>query len=65
MSENMPVVDSAAVAARDFFDARLAAIPNWQSRVRANPDELSQIAEVLDGVAAALAGADTHAVFER
>lgn len=43
MSENMPVVESAAVAARDFFGALLAAIPNWQSRLRANPDELSQI----------------------
>jgi hypothetical protein len=43
MSENMPVVESAAVAARDFFGGRLAAIPNWQSRLRANPDELSQI----------------------
>ena len=43
MSENMPVVESTAVAARDFFGALLAAIPNWQSRLRANPDELSQI----------------------
>ena len=43
MSENMPVVESAAVAARDFFGALLAAIPNWQSRLRANPDEMSQI----------------------
>jgi hypothetical protein len=43
LSENMPVVESAAVAARDFFGALLAAIPNWQSRLRTNTDEMSQI----------------------
>ena len=43
ISQNMPVVESAAVAARDFFGALFAAIANWQSRLRANPDELSQI----------------------
>ena len=42
-SENMPVAESAAEAAMDFFRAQLVAIANWWFPLRANSDELSQI----------------------
>ena len=43
MGADMPVVKSAVVAARDFFGGLMAAVPDWQARLRKDPDQLQAI----------------------
>ena len=43
MGADMPVVESAVVAARDFFGGLMAAVPGWQARLRDDPDQLQAI----------------------
>ena len=43
MGADMPVVESAVVAARDFFGGLMAAVPKWQARLREDPDELEAV----------------------
>ena len=43
MGADMPVVKSAVVAARDLFGGLMAAVPDWQARLRKDPDQLQAI----------------------